>query len=42
MATLTKTLKLPFLRLNQSKADMFARLEKINTLCANESETPTV
>lgn len=35
MATLTKTLKLPFLRLNRSKAELFARLEKLNTEVAN-------
>ncbi len=31
MATLTKTLKLPFLRLNQAKAAEFARLQELNT-----------
>jgi hypothetical protein len=36
MATLTKTLKLPFLRLNQAKAEEFARLEKLNTDVANQ------
>lgn len=35
MATLTKTLKLPFLRLNQTKAEQFARLERLNTDVAN-------
>lgn len=35
MATLTKTLKLPFLRLNQTKAEEFARLEQLNTDVAN-------
>lgn len=35
MATLTKTLKLPFLRLNRSKADLFVRLERLNTDVAN-------
>ena len=35
MATLTKTLKLPFLRLNQVKAEEFARLERMNTDVAN-------
>lgn len=35
MATLTKTLKLPFLRLNQAKASEFARLEALNTNVAN-------
>lgn len=35
MATLTKTLKLPFLRLNQAKAEEFARLEALNTEVAN-------
>ena len=36
MATLTKTLKLPFLRLNQAKAAEFARLEVLNTSVANQ------
>lgn len=35
MATITKTLKLPFLRLNQAKAAEFVRLEAINTVVAN-------
>jgi len=35
MATLTKTLKLPFLRLNKAKAEEFARLERLNTDVAN-------
>ena len=35
MATLTKTLKLPFLRLNQAKAEELARLEALNTEVAN-------
>lgn len=35
MATATKTLKLPFHRLNQAKADEFARLQAINTAVAN-------
>ncbi|MHB8253469.1 MAG: hypothetical protein ACYDEV_07145 [Acidiferrobacter sp.] len=35
MATLTKTLKLPFLRLNQAKAQESARLEYLNTEVAN-------
>jgi len=35
MATLTKTLKLPFLRLNRVKADAFLRLERLNTEVAN-------
>ncbi len=35
MATLTKTLKLPFLRLNQAKTEEFARLEALNTSVAN-------
>lgn len=35
MATLTKTLKLPFLRLNQAKVAEFARLELLNTEVAN-------
>lgn len=35
MATLTKTLKLPFLRLNQTKAAEFARLQELNTKVAN-------
>jgi IS605 OrfB family transposase len=36
MATLTKTLKLPFLRLNQTKAEEFERLEKLNTDVVNQ------
>ncbi|MBF2014510.1 MAG: IS200/IS605 family element transposase accessory protein TnpB [Rivularia sp. T60_A2020_040] len=36
MAELTLTLKLPFHKLNQSKASEFARLEKINTDVAND------
>lgn len=36
MATLTKTLKLPFLRLNQTKKEEFFRLEKLNTEVANQ------
>jgi hypothetical protein len=36
MATLTKTLKLPFLRLNKAKAQEFARLERLNTEVANQ------
>jgi hypothetical protein len=36
MATLTKTLKLPFLRLNKVKAQEFARLERLNTEIANQ------
>ena len=35
MSTTTKTLKLPFLRLNRTKADEFARLQTINTTVAN-------
>lgn len=35
MAALTKTLKLPFLRLNRAKADEFLRLERLNTEVAN-------
>ncbi|MEN9210955.1 MAG: hypothetical protein Q6J46_11710, partial [Thermostichus sp. DG02_2_bins_29] len=37
MATLTKTLKLPFLRLNRSKTEMFEfeRLQKLNTEVAH-------
>src|SRR5262245_42867716 len=35
MSTATKTLKLPFLRLNRTKADEFARLQTINTTVAN-------
>jgi hypothetical protein len=35
MVTATKTLKLPFHRLNQSKADEFARLQTMNTAVAN-------
>jgi IS605 OrfB family transposase len=36
MATLTKTLKLPFLRLNEAKTREFARLERLNTDIANQ------
>jgi IS605 OrfB family transposase len=36
MATLTKTLKLPFLRLNKVKAQEFARLKRLNTEIANQ------
>jgi putative transposase len=36
VATLTKTLKLPFLRLNKAKAQEFARLERLNTEVANQ------
>jgi putative transposase len=36
MAVATKTLKLPFLRLNQAKAEEFARLQALNTALANE------
>jgi triphosphoribosyl-dephospho-CoA synthase len=36
MALATKTLKLPFLRLNQAKAEEFARLQGLNTALANE------
>lgn len=36
MATATKTPKLPFYRLNQSKADEFARLQELNTRVVNE------
>jgi len=36
MATLTRTLKLPFLRLNKAKAKEFARLECLNTEVANQ------
>jgi hypothetical protein len=35
MATVTKTLKLPFHRLNQAKAEEFAGLQAINTAVAN-------
>ena len=35
MSTATKTLKLPFLRLNRTKADEFARLQTLNTATAN-------
>jgi putative transposase len=35
MAIATKTLKLPFRRLNQTKAEEFARLQEINTAVAN-------
>ena len=36
MATATKTLKLPFLGLNESKRDDFARMQAINTEVANK------
>jgi hypothetical protein len=36
MATLTRILKLPFLRLNKAKAQEFARLECLNTEVANQ------
>src|SRR5712691_11061807 len=35
MSTATKTLKLPFLRLNRAKAEEFARLQTLNTSTAN-------
>ena len=35
MSTATKTLKLPFLRLNRAKAEEFARLQTLNTATAN-------
>lgn len=35
MATVSRTLKLPFLWLNQSKRDEFARLQSVNTTVAN-------
>ena len=35
MSTATRTLKLPFLKLNRSKADEFARLQALNTKVAN-------
>src|SRR5712691_844301 len=35
MSTATKTLKLPFLRLNRAKAEEFARLQTLNTSVAN-------
>lgn len=35
MSTATKTLKLPFLRLNQAKAAEFAQLQALNTATAN-------
>jgi transposase len=35
MATVTKTLQLPFQRLNQTKAEEFARLQELNTAVAN-------
>ncbi len=35
MATISLTLKLPFLKLNQCKAIEFERLTTLNTLCAN-------
>src|SRR5262245_53738985 len=36
MATATKTLKLPFLRLNRAKAEEFVRLQTLNTAVAND------
>jgi putative transposase len=36
MSTATKTLKLPFLRLNRAKAEEFARLQALNTSVAND------
>jgi IS605 OrfB family transposase len=35
MSTATRTLKLPFLKLNQAKAEEFARLQALNTRVAN-------
>lgn len=35
MSTATRTLKLPFLKLNRAKADEFARLQVLNTRVAN-------
>ena len=35
VATATKTLKLPFLRLNANKAKEFAQLQSLNTQLAN-------
>src|SRR5262245_8731605 len=35
MSTATKTLELPFLRLNRTKADEFTRLQALNTRVAN-------
>ena len=35
MSTATKTLKLPFLKLNRAKADEFTRLQALNTRVAN-------
>ena len=35
MSTATKTLKLPFLRLNRAKAEEFALLQALNTSVAN-------
>jgi len=35
MSIATKTLKLPFLRLNRAKAEEFARLQTLNTTVAN-------
>jgi putative transposase len=35
MSTATKTLKLPFLKLNRAKAEEFARLQALNTRVAN-------
>src|SRR5713101_5231067 len=36
MSTATKTLKLPFLRLNRAKAEEFAHLQTLNTSVAND------
>jgi IS605 OrfB family transposase len=35
MSTITRTLKLPFLKLNRTKAEEFARLQALNTRVAN-------
>jgi hypothetical protein len=35
MSTVSKTLKLPFLRLNRAKVEEFARLQRLNTSVAN-------
>jgi len=36
MSTITETLKLPFLRLNRAKAEEFAYLQLLNTLCGQQ------
>ena len=35
MSTITKTIKLPFLRLNQAKVEEFTYLQSLNTPVAN-------